>query len=343
MTTIEIKGSSGISKLLIGGRLSNFRKYLPGMRTIILTDQVVNDLYGHNWRDFPVVIVGQGETAKTLGTVQIVIQKLLDLNADRLTFILGVGGGIVCDITGFVASIFMRGLRFGFVSTTLLSQVDASVGGKNGVNYNGFKNIVGVFNQPEFVLCDPAVLTTLHRTEISNGLAEIVKHALIADSAMFDFIEKNAEVMMELQEEVIGHLVVRSVEIKSGIVNRDEKETGERRKLNFGHTFGHAIEKVAGISHGKAVSIGMVIAASISKEKGYISEMDFWRMVNLLKRLELPVKLNFQPELLFDALEKDKKRADSSIHFVLLKNLGEAVVEILQISQLKEFLNKFSL
>lgn len=336
MTTIEIKGSYGISKLLIGERLLNFRKYLPGIRTIILTDQVVNDLYGHNWSDFPVVIVGQGETAKTLGTVQVVIQKLLDLNADRSTFILGVGGGIVCDVTGFVASVFMRGVRFGFISTTLLSQVDASVGGKNGVNFDGFKNIIGVFNQPEFVLCDPAVLKTLHRSEISNGLAEIVKHALIADAAMFGFIEQNADAVMGLGKEEVAHLVLRSAEIKSAIVNRDEKETGERRKLNFGHTFGHAIEKIAGISHGRAVSVGMVIAARVSKERGYLSEHDLERIVRLLTKLELPVALPLQPDPIFEALSKDKKREDDAIRFVLLKSIGEAVVEELPVHVIRK-------
>jgi 3-dehydroquinate synthase len=336
MTVIEIKGSSGSSRLLIGESLSNFRNYLPGNRTIIITDQVVNKLYGQYWKEFPVVIIGQGESFKTIETVQMIIRKLLELNADRSTFILGIGGGIVCDVAGFVASVFMRGLRFGFISTTLLSQVDASVGGKNGVNFDGFKNIVGVFNQPDFVLCDPVVLKTLDRSEVSNGLAEIVKHALIADAAMLDFIEQNTDAVMDLREEAIEQLVLRSVEIKSAIVNRDEKETGERRKLNFGHTFGHAIENRAGISHGNAVSIGMVIAARFSKEKGYLSKNDLDRIINLLVKLELPVAQTLQPELIFEALVKDKKRVDSSIHFVLLKGVGEAVVEELPLSVIRQ-------
>ncbi|MBE0639575.1 MAG: 3-dehydroquinate synthase [Bacteroidales bacterium] len=336
MTTIEIQGTTGRSQILTGESLSNFRKYIPVSRTIIITDNVVQNLYGHFWHDLPVVIIGQGEVNKTLETVQLIIAKLFELDADRNTFILGVGGGIVCDVTGFVASVFMRGVRFGFISTTLLSQVDASVGGKNGVNFNGFKNIIGVFNQPEFVICDPVVLKTLDRNEISNGLAEIAKHALLADAVLFDFIEQNAEAVMSLREEVIGHLVIRSVEIKSAIVNRDEKETDERRKLNFGHTFGHAIEKIAGISHGKAVSIGMVIAARFSKDKGYLSENDLERIVNLLTKLELPLSQPLQPDLIFRALEKDKKRADNAIHFVLLKSIGEAVVEELPLSIIRK-------
>lgn len=336
MTIIEINGSSGCSRLLIGESLTNFRNYLPGNRTVIITDQLVNELYGQHWKEFPLIVIGQGESIKKLETAEMIIQKLLELNADRSTFILGIGGGIVCDVTGFVASVFMRGLRFGFISTTLLSQVDASVGGKNGVNFDGFKNIVGVFNQPEFVICDPAMLKTLERSEVSNGLAEIVKHALIADKAMFEYLEQNAESVMSLREEAIEYLVLRSVEIKSAIVNRDEKETGERRNLNFGHTFGHAIEKIAGISHGNAVSIGMVIAARFSKEKGYLSKFDFDRIINLLAKLKLPVNQSLQPNLIYEALAKDKKRADSSIHFILLKRIGEAVVEELPMSTVRQ-------
>ena len=336
MTVIEIKGSSGCSRLLIGESIAGFRKYLPAGRTIVITDKVVSDLYGSLWVDFQEIIIGQGESVKTLETVHMIVKRLLDLDAGRNVFLLGIGGGIVCDVAGFVASVFMRGVRFGFISTTLLSQVDASVGGKNGVNFDGFKNIIGVFNQPEFVLCDPAVLKTLDRSEISNGLAEIVKHALIADAAMFDFIEQNAEAVMGLGKEEVAHLVFRSAEIKSAIVNRDEKETGERRKLNFGHTFGHAIEKIAGISHGRAVSVGMVIAARVSKERGYLSEQDLERIVRLLTKLELPVTLPLQPDSIFDALSKDKKREDDAIRFVLLKSIGEAVVEELPVHVIRK-------
>ncbi len=343
MTTIEIHGTIVRSQILIGESIANFREYLPVNRTIIITDKAVHNLYSNHWHDLPVVLIGQGEAIKTPDTVQMIIAKLLELNADRNTFILGIGGGIVCDIAGFVASIFMRGLRFGFISTTLLSQVDASIGGKNGVNFEGYKNIIGVFNQPEFVICDPAVLRTLDRSEISNGLAEIVKHALIADAEMFDFIEQNADGLLNLENDVIHKLVVRSVEIKSAIVNRDEKETGDRRKLNFGHTFGHAIEKVAGISHGKAVSIGMVMAAGISMETGYLSSDEFQRIVNLLQKLELPVRHDLDMAAIIDAIEKDKKRADSSIHFVLLNNIGEALVEQLPMSMLKDISSKVGL
>jgi 3-dehydroquinate synthase len=336
MTTINISGSSGNSEIFIGESISNFRNYLPKGKTIVITDERVNELYGKFWKELPTIIIGQGEGNKTIASLNFIIQQLLELNADRKTFILGIGGGIVCDITGFAASVFMRGLKFGFVSTTLLSQVDASVGGKNGVNFDGYKNIVGVFNQPDFVICDPHVLNTLERSEISNGLAEIVKHALIADAEMFSFLEKNIVGLLNLDEDVINFVVTRSVEIKSAIVNLDEKEHGERRKLNFGHSFGHAIEKIAGISHGNAVSLGMVIAARYSHEKGYLSEPDLRRIINLLQQLELPVMNAYDTNQILEALFKDKKREDDKLHFVLLKQIGQAVVEELPIDVVRK-------
>jgi len=336
MTTINISGSTGSSKIQIGETISNFRHYIPVGKTIVVTDERVNDLYGKHWEDLPTIIIGQGEGNKIIATLNLIFHQLLELNADRKTFILGIGGGIVCDVAGFAASVFMRGLKFGFISTTLLSQVDASVGGKNGVNFEAYKNIVGAFNQPEFVICDPSVLKTLNRSEISNGLAEIVKHALIADAGMFDFLEKNISGLLSLDEDVINYIVTRSVEIKSAIVNLDEKEQGERRKLNFGHTFGHAIEKVAKISHGNAVSLGMVIAARYSYERGELDRSELDRIINLLKKLELPVVIDFDSDQILEALFKDKKREDNNIHFVLLKKIGQAVVGELPIDVVRK-------
>ena len=181
--------------------------------------------------------VGAGESAKTLDTAGRLYEELMALSVDRSGFIVAVGGGIVCDVAGFVASTYLRGIRFAFVASTLLAQVDASVGGKNGVNVGGYKNMVGVFNQPEFVICDPHLLGTLPQNEILCGAAEIIKHAAIADSALFGYLEENSHRLFDLDEAVVEKLVYDSVLIKSGVVNRDEKETGERRKLNFGHTF----------------------------------------------------------------------------------------------------------
>ncbi len=265
---------------------------------------------------------------------------LISSGVDRSAFIVGIGGGIVCDITGFVASTFLRGVRFGFAATTLLAQVDASVGGKNGVNFKGYKNMVGLFHQPEFVICDPEVLKTLPQKEISCGLAEIVKHAAIADADLFAYLEKHTEDILALDRQAIEKLVRVSVRIKSSIVSRDETEKGERRLLNFGHTFGHAIEKVTAAAHGEAVSMGMVIASALSVKKGLLSAEEDQRLRAVLKNLKLPTRSEAQSQKILDAITKDKKRAGDRIHFVLLNGIGNARVDQLTLEELKGALNE---
>jgi 3-dehydroquinate synthase len=254
----------------------------------------------------------------------------VELEADRSTFIIGIGGGIVCDIAGFVASTYLRGVRFGFVSTTLLSQVDASVGGKNGVNFEGYKNMIGVFNQPEFVICDLNLLNTLPEREILCGMAEIVKHAVIGDTDLFAYLEEHYQEALALDIGVIKKLVY-----DSAIVNKDEKEKGERRKLNFGHTFGHAIEKTTGVPHGEAVSAGMVMASALSVKRGRLPAQDAERIKKLLQKLKLPTRLQADRKTVLDALQKDKKRKGDSIYFVLLNSIGNPFVDQISIKKLE--------
>ena len=278
MNTLEIQGGTGKSTLLIGEKLENIAAYLPPSKTVTITDTNVRRLYGNRFPESPLIEIGMGEENKTLETVRNIFEQLISLEADRSVFIVGIGGGIVCDITGFVASTYMRGVRFGFGATTLLAQVDASVGGKNGVNFSGYKNMVGTFNQPEFVICDPEVLQTLSDKDRGCGLAEIIKHAAIADGLLFSYLEDNLEKVSALSSEAVHRMVYDSMVIKSEIVNRDERETGERRKLNFGHTVGHAVEKVHKLPHGEAVSIGMMVAANLSAQKGYLKTAEITRL-----------------------------------------------------------------
>jgi 3-dehydroquinate synthase len=247
-----------------------------------------------------------------------------------------MGGGIVCDIAGFVASTFLRGVRFGFVATSLLAQVDASVGGKNGVNFQGYKNMVGLFHQPEFVICDPELLETLPQKEISCGLAEIVKHGAIADADLFAYLEQHAEDILALDRQMIEKLVLASVRIKSAMVKRDETEKGKRRLLNFGHTFGHAIEKVTGISHGEAVSRGMAIAAALSVKKDLLTVDEDKRLRALLNNLKLPTHFGPETEAVVNAIGKDKKREGNWIHFVLLNGIGSATVAKITLEELED-------
>jgi 3-dehydroquinate synthase len=283
-----------------------------------------------------VIEIANGETVKTLESVEEICSKLAELEADRSSFIVGIGGGVVCDITGFVASIYMRGVRFGFVSTTLLSQVDASVGGKNGVNLGGYKNMVGVFNQPEFVICDMSLIKTLPERELLSGYAEVVKHAVIGNPTLFSYLEENYEKGLAVDNSIIKRVVSDSITLKASIVSRDETEKGERRKLNFGHTLGHAIEKTLGVSHGEAISVGMVMASRLSAQMGYLSQEDAERIEILLKKLKLPVGLPLNRQNLLDAIRKDKKRSGSRVHFVFLKRIGHAFVEKISIHELGE-------
>lgn len=338
MKSIVIHGSSKDSNIIIGESIRNAGKYLPSDNVVIITDGNVYEKYHELMPAESVIKIGTGEKIKSLDTVRDILAELMEMGADRGTFILGIGGGIVCDIAGFAASIYLRGLRFGFISTTLLSQVDASVGGKNGVNFDGYKNMVGVFSQPDFVICDPDLLKTLPVKELLNGCAEIVKHGAIAGRDLFAYLEEHYKGIFDLDSKVIEKVVYDSVIIKSEVVNRDEREKGERRKLNFGHTIGHALEKVTGVAHGEAVSMGMVVATRLSEQKGLLTREDRIRIESLLANMKLPTEISADPEKLFEAMTKDKKREGDSIHFVLLNGIGEAVVEEMSVEELKALL-----
>jgi 3-dehydroquinate synthase len=339
MNTVKLDTQIGKSVVLIGERLENLNNYLPVKTPIIITDANVKRHWGNLFPPGFVITIGTGEEIKTLDTVYGIYDQLLELGADRSSFILGIGGGVVCDVAGYVASTYMRGVRFGFVSTTLLSQVDASVGGKNGVNFGGYKNIVGIFNQPQFVICDQQLLQTLPPEEFHSGFAEIVKHGAIADDQLFSYLEQNWARALAHDPVVIEKVVHESVIIKATIVDRDATEQGERRKLNFGHTLGHAIEKVLQVSHGEAVSAGMVLASKLSENNGYLQADDTARLSSLLEKFNLPVRLNFNRQSVMEAVGKDKKREGESLKFVLLKKIGEAVVSEISMRDLEDLLN----
>lgn len=339
MKVVNIKSHPRDSVIMIGERLENLGKYMPVERPIIITDTNVLASWGRQFPPAHVIVIGTGEKNKTFDTVRYIYEQMLKFEADRSCFIVGIGGGIVCDIAGFVASTYMRGVRFGFVSSTLLSQVDASVGGKNGFNFGGYKNIVGVFNQPEFVICDLNLLKTVPQPEILSGFAEIIKHGAIADKNLFEYLEENRDRALALDLPVIEKLVYDSVIIKSRIVNQDEKEKGERRKLNFGHTFGHAIEKITKVRHGEAVSAGMVLASELAVRKQTLEEKDATRIADLLLGYGLPVRLEFDRQAALATLRMDKKREGDLIYFVLLNEIGNAYVEEIAIQELQELID----
>ncbi len=340
MYTINIKTETGESNVYLGEKLENLRQYLPKeKKVVILTDANIIKHYSQHLEGFPIVQIGLGEKNKTLLTLEKIFEEFIRLEVDRSTFIVAVGGGIVCDVAGFAASTFMRGLKFGFVSTTLLSQVDASVGGKNGVNFQGYKNMVGVFAQPQFVICDVAMFKTLEQKEFISGFAEIIKAAAIRNKTLFDYLEVHYDEALNYNEEVLEKIIYESVKIKAQVVQNDEKEKGERRILNFGHTFAHSIEKNLGILHGEAVSIGMVLASKASAKMNLLSQNEAERIEKLLSDYRLPVKLSLDKSKVYDALLKDKKREGDFINLVLLNKLGNAVIHKVSIKDMEEIVN----
>jgi len=307
--------------------------------TVVITDENLDRLYGKLFADCRKIVLKPGEDSKSLETVRYIYDELITAGIDRTATILGVGGGVVCDITGFAASTYLRGVDFGFVATSLLAQVDASIGGKNGVNFSGAKNIIGTINQPRFVLCPQDVLKTLPREHFINGTAEIIKTGAIGDTELLEILESHRTEFLALQPETIESVVAHTLIMKAGIVARDEREQGERRLLNFGHTIGHAIEIASGILHGQAVAIGMNLAAEISVRSGMLSIAEKRRLEKLLAAYELPTRTNLPAAQLLPLIFKDKKRQGESLRFVALKKLGQAEIIKLSLEQIKEFLD----
>lgn len=336
MKTFEIPGQTGHCTIYIDETLHNLPNHVSGKRLVIITDRNVRQYYEKSFPKADIIQIGQGEDNKNLESIQSIYRQMLDLEIDRSCFVVGIGGGIVCDMAGFAASTYLRGLPFGFVASTLLAQVDASVGGKNGVNFYGFKNIVGVFRQPAFVITDINMLKTLPHNELVCGFAEVIKHALIADKDYVQFLETHADGALALDLNVMERVIFDSVRIKSAVVTRDEIETGERRKLNFGHTLAHALEKSMCILHGEAVSAGMMFAVNFSVKRNLLSREEADQIKQLLERYELPVRVAAFKDSLKDAIRQDKKRQDHGIHFVFLKSIGEAIVEKVTIKEIEE-------
>ena len=291
--SIDIKN---YSRVVVGRVESLLPQLLPDKRVVVVSDTNIDRFYHPLLEKYDHILIGLGETSKTLHTVDTIYRRFIELGVDRSCFILGIGGGIVTDVAGFAAATFMRGLEFGFVSTSLLGQVDASVGGKNGVNMDGYKNMIGCFNQPKFVICDVSMLRTLPRREFRTGLAEIIKAGVIADEHLFEMLEGCDFNTLASNQELLSEIIWRAIKVKANIVERDERETGDRRKLNLGHTMAHAIEKCSSkMNHGEAVAVGLNMIAQVAASQSILSEQDKLRIEKLLLSagfsLESPVEI----------------------------------------------------
>lgn len=341
MEKIAIKTTCCISEIRVGEKWERGFGLIPMSNSVIITDDNVLMLYGSRFPELPVFSLKPGEESKRMSVIEELSEKLLSAGIDRSGYILAIGGGVVSDVAGFLAAVYMRGIRCGYISTTLLSQVDASTGGKNGVNLEGTKNMIGTIRQPEFVICDPEMLYTLTDEEFLSGLAELIKTAIIGDSDLFTLLENNTEDILKRRPALITDLVARSVRFKAEVVEKDEMEIGLRRILNFGHTFGHVIEMEKGIRHGLAIASGMELAIAFSFEKGLLNEGDMVRINNLLKKFGFSNQHNISPERLENLILHDKKKTGNSINFVFSKGIGKAVVEKVQVEELSGFYNRF--
>jgi 3-dehydroquinate synthase len=336
---ISIPGAR--SEILVGADWKTVTGIIPEKGVVIITDENVRRLYGGSFPDVPVLTVTPGEGSKKLRVIENLAEKLISKGIDRTGFILAIGGGVVCDLAGFLASIYMRGIRCGYVSTSLLSQVDASTGGKNGVNLGSSKNMLGTIRQPEFVICDPEMLQTLPEDEYLSGLAELIKTAIIGDRALFDLIERSQSEIMDRDRVLLASLVARSVNFKASVVSEDEMETGLRMILNFGHTYGHAIEMHSSVKHGFAVASGMVLATRFSFEKGLLHPSDMDRIIDLLNRFGLSEKHIIPDDQIEQLLLHDKKKKGTDINFVFTEGIGKAAVKKITVNEVIDFYIKF--
>lgn len=319
-------------------------------RVAVVTDPKVEGFYGSRVRKslkkagfkFILIQIPAGERYKTLKQINRIYDSLIQNHFERSDLLLALGGGVIGDMTGFAAATYLRGVSFVQCPTTVLAQVDASIGGKTGVDHPEGKNLIGAFHQPRFVCSDPAVLYTLQKREYRSGLAEIVKYGVIADESFFQYLETHSQAIQDLDLQKITHCIHRASQIKAEIVQADEHEGGIRKILNYGHTIGHAIETLTGyrkVKHGEGVAMGMVAASRLAVELGLLHEADVKRQVKLLTAFDLPTRLpDLDPGDILEVMAGDKKVVGGEIYFVLPKNIGS--VDVMQVDKkvLKRFL-----
>lgn len=326
-------------KYYFNAKFSALQQLAVKDRTVLITDENIYQQHTAKFRGWNTIVLKPGEEYKVQATVDTIIDQLIAFQADRQFTLVGVGGGVITDITGYAASVYMRGISFGFVPTTLLAMVDASIGGKNGIDVGPYKNMVGVIRQPAFLLFDFSFLATLPDAEWSNGFAEIIKHACIKDAVAFRLLEKSNLAKMKKDKKTLFALIERNARLKSGIVQRDEFEKADRKLLNFGHTLGHALETQYTLSHGQAVSIGMTYACHFSE--GLLGFKGTERVVQVLEQYGLPTHAAFKTEKIFQVLKMDKKRVSQEMNYIMLEKLGKAVILSVPLNVLEKWINDF--
>lgn len=351
MRKIKVSLNNRSYEILIGNKILDnlllFLKQLEFSKIVLISDVFVDSIYGHLIKKILkpykviTIVIPQGEQFKTLYTASAIYDQMIKAQVGRDSVIISLGGGVISDLAGFVAATYMRGIRFICVPTTLLAQVDASIGGKTGVDHALGKNLIGAFYQPKFVLVDTEFLRTLQNKEIKTGLSEIVKYGIIKDPKIFEMLESNPKATSGFWENII----TRCTLIKASVVSKDEKEmTGLRMVLNFGHTFGHAIEtitKYKRYTHGEAVALGMVAASYLSCYMKLLKRSELERITSLISKLKLPIRTNLKNKNIVKALLFDKKAKAGKVRFVLPIKIGEVVIsENISSSMIKKALKE---
>ena len=342
MQTLHIQLETRTYPIYIGeGLLSQIKlieSHLKQKHVAIVTNTTVAPLYldsllsllkEHNIKAFP-IILPDGESYKNQETLNLIYDALLKEKCERTVTLIALGGGVIGDMTGYAAATYLRGVPFIQIPTTLLSQVDSSIGGKTGINHPLGKNMIGAFYQPQCVIADIDTLKTLPSREFSAGMAEVIKYGLIRDEVFFNWLEKNIEGLMKLDSQLLIEAIQRSCQNKADVVEIDEHESGIRATLNLGHTFGHAIENAMGYGvwlHGEAVAIGMVMAAHLSKSMGWLKDAELNRVIKLLKEAKLPIAPpKISEEQYMQLMSMDKKVLNGKIRLVLQKGIGDSVI-----------------
>jgi 3-dehydroquinate synthase len=351
---IDIRGRDGRASRISFGPLAELGASLDPAKAVIVTDRLIRRVYGSAFPPCPVVEVERGEAAKSLSSLEALYGAFLDSGLGRDGTVLAIGGGTVSDLAGFAAATWLRGVDFGFVPTTLLAMVDAAVGGKNGVDFRGVKNLVGSFAQPRFVRMDVGFLSTLSELEFASGMAEVIKHAVIAGDGYFDLVESSslARGASRPDRETMESLVAGSVEIKAGVVSRDERESGERRKLNLGHSVGHGIEAATGLPHGHSIAAGLGTACRLAQKLGRLAQADCDRITRLLEAWGLPSSIRQAIDLakradgpalraeIGRAINADKKRVGADLLMALPEAIGSVAIEAISLADLLAFVSE---
>ncbi len=340
MKIIESIFSGEKVSVCFDANFNNVNNFHSSDKILVLTDQNIFTLHSQKFTNFQVIKVDGSEKNKTQSTVDNIISQMLQLDIDKTWLLVGVGGGVITDMAGYVASIYKRGIKLGLAPTSILGMTDAAIGGKNGVNVGMYKNMVGTTYRPTFILYDFTFLDTLPTAEWINGFAEIIKHACIKDEAMFNELE-NRDINFYINNRTEATAMIKkNVALKTAVVLADEFEKADRFQLNFGHTFGHAIENLYNIPHGHAVSIGMLMAAKVSAEINNFDSVSVERLKELLQQYKLTVSQEINKEEVLALLTKDKKRAGDAINFVLLNSIGNATVKQLSFKTIQSLLDQ---